>query len=162
MEAEQDPGWLDDRLGREEGASFRFLGPIRIHLKLSRSGRTVLVESRIRAETEFSCDRCLERFVTRLNSNYKATLKPRPQGSPGGEVELEREDLETDYYEGDEIDLTPALQDQLLLAIPPKAVCREECRGLCQRCGQNLNLKTCKCAGEDVDPRLQILKKIKV
>lgn len=162
MEAEQDPGWLDERLGREEGKPFRFLGPIRVHLKLSRSGRTILVESRIRAEAEFSCDRCLDRFSSVLDSTYKTTLKPKPQVSLQGEVELERDSLETDFYEGDEIDLTPILQDQILLALPTKSLCRQECRGLCQRCGKNLNLGNCECAGEEIDPRLQPLKKFKV
>ena len=162
VESEQDPGWLDERLAREERKPFRFLGPIRIHLKLSRSGKTILAESRIRAETEFSCDRCLERFPFVLSSAYKATLKPKPQFSSDQEVELERDDLETDYYQGEEIDLAPILQDQLLLAIPPKSVCREDCRGLCQRCGQNLNRGTCQCANQKIDPRLEPLKKYQV
>jgi uncharacterized protein len=161
-DAEQDPDWLDDRLGREEKRPFRFLGPIRIHLNLSRSGRTVWVESRIRAEAEFSCDRCLERFSSVLNAAFRATLKPKPQVSPGEEVELGRDDLETDFYEGDEIDLTSILQDQLLLALPPKSVCREDCRGLCQRCGQNMNRGTCRCTDQEIDPRLEPLKKFQV
>ncbi len=162
MESEQVPGWLDERLAREEGQPLRFLGPIRIHLTLSRSGRTVLVESRIRAEAEFSCDRCLDPFPSVLSSAYKATLKPKPQVSPDEEVELGRDDLETEFYEGDEIDLTPILQDQLLLAFPQKSVCREDCRGLCQRCGQNMNRGTCQCADREIDPRLESLKKFQV
>jgi len=162
VESEQDPGWLDERLAGEKRKPFRFLGPIRIHLKITRSGKTVLAESRIRAEAEFSCDRCLDRFPSALSSTYKATLKPRPQFSPSQEVELERDDLETDYYDGDEIDLTPILQDQLLLALPPKIVCREDCKGLCQRCGQNLNRGTCQCGDREIDPRLEPLKKFQV
>jgi len=161
-ESEQDPGWLDDRFVKEERNPFRFLGPIRIHLRLSRSGRTVLVESRIQAEAEFSCDRCLERFPSVLGSVSKTTLKPKPQVSLGEEMELGRDDIETDFYEGDEIDLTPLLQDQLLLTLPPKSVCREDCRGLCQRCGQNMNRGTCQCAKAEIDPRLEPLKKFQV
>jgi len=162
VESEQDPGWLDERLAREERKLFRLLGPVRIHLKLFRSGRTVLVESRVRAEAEFSCDRCLDPFSSILSSAYKATLKPKPQLSSGPEAELDRDDLETEFYEGDEIDLTPILQDQLLLTLPPKSVCREDCRGLCQRCGRNMNRGTCQCADQEIDPRLEPLKKIQV
>jgi len=162
VESEQVPGWLDERLAREERKPFRLLGPVRIHLKLSRSGRTVLAEIRIRAEAEFSCDRCLDRFPSVLSSAYKATLKPRPQISPDQEVELGRDDLETEFYEGEDIDLTPILQDQLLLTLPPKSVCREDCRGLCQRCGQNINRGTCQCANQEIDPRLEPLKKFQV
>ena len=120
------------------------------------------MESRIQAEAEFSCDRCLERFPSVLSSVSKTTLKPKPQVSLGEEMELGRDDIETDFYEGDEIDLTPLLQDQLLLTLPPKSVCREDCRGLCQRCGQNMNRGTCQCAKGEIDPRLEPLKKFQV
>lgn len=162
VESEQDPGWLDERLAREERKPFRLLGPVRIHLKLSRSGRTVLAEIRIRAEAEFSCARCLDRFPSVLSSVNKATLKPQPQFSSDQEEELGRDDLETEFYEGDEIDLTPILQDQLLLTLPLQSVCREDCRGLCQRCGQNMNRGTCQCANQEIDPRLEPLKKFQV
>jgi uncharacterized protein len=162
VEAEQDPGWLDERLAREERKPFRLLGPVRIHLTLSRSGRTVLVQSRIRAEAEFSCDRCLEPFASVLSSEFKATLKPKPHISSNPEREIERDDLETEFYEGEEFDLTPLLQDQLLLTLPSKSVCREDCRGLCQRCGQNRNRGTCQCTDQESDPRLEPLKKFQV
>jgi uncharacterized protein len=160
LEAEEGAAWLDGRLGKEEGRSFRFLAPIRISLTLSRSGRTVLVESRILAEAEFSCDRCLERFTSVLSSAQKNILKPKPRASNGEEAELREEDLETDFYEGEEIDLTPLLQDQVLLALPAKSVCLEDCRGLCPQCGRNRNRGTCQCAEREIDPRLEPLKKI--
>ena len=49
------------------------------------------------------------------------SLKPKPDFPSSEEVELSREDLETDFYEGEEIDLTPLVQDQVLLTVPPKA-----------------------------------------
>ncbi len=161
-EFEQDPTWLDERLGGGEKKSVRFRGPIRIHLKLSRSGSMVLVNSRARAEMEFQCDRCLDPFTILLDSEYKASLKPRPKIPAEEEAEIKRDDVETEFYEGEEIDLTPLIQDQILLALPPKAVCREDCRGLCQRCGQNLNRGTCQCTDQDVDPRLKPLKNFRV
>lgn len=162
-EVEQDPTWLDERLGGGEKNSVRFLGPIRIHLKLSRLGSTVLASSRVRVEMEFQCDRCLESFSSFLDSEYKASLKPKPRIPAEEKAESQRDDdPETEFYEGEEIDLTPLIQDQILLALPPKAVCREDCRGLCPRCGQNLNRGTCQCADQDVDPRLQPLKNFRV
>ncbi len=161
-EFEQDPTWLDERLGGEEKKPVRFLGAIRIHLRLSRSGSMVLVSSRVRAEMEFQCDRCLDPFSSYLDSEYRASLKPKPQIPAEEEAESKRKDLETEFYEGEEIDLTPLIQDQILLALPPKAVCREDCRGLCQRCGQNLNRGTCQCVNQETDPRLKPLKNFRV
>ena len=158
----QDPTWLDERLGGDEKWPVRFLGPIRVQLRLSRSGSVVLVSSRVRAELEFRCDRCLDPFSSPLDSEYKASLKPKPKIPSEEEKESKGDDLETEFYEGEEIDLTPLIQDQILLALPPKAVCREDCRGLCQRCGQNLNRGTCQCADQKMDPRLEPLKNFRV
>jgi uncharacterized protein len=161
-ESDQDPGWLDDRFSGEEKKLFRFLSPIRVHLTLSRSGRVVLVKSQARAEMEFTCDRCLEPFPLVLSSEYKASLKPKPAIPADEESDPDGKNLDTEFYEGEEIDLTPLVQDQVLLAIPSKAVCRKDCQGLCQHCGQNKNRGTCHCAAPDFDPRLEPLKKFRV
>ncbi len=158
----QDEGWLDERLKAEEKRTFRFISPIAVHLNLSKSGRVVQVKSRIETNMQWLCSRCLETFSMVLTSQYSTTLKPRPDFPPAEEVELTREDLETDFYSGEEIDLTPLVQDQVLLALPQKAVCREECRGLCPRCGKNLNREVCGCPSEFTDPRFEVLKNIKV
>jgi uncharacterized protein len=122
----------------------------------------VLVKSQVQADVEFCCDRCLDPFSTVLTAEYKASLKPKPALPSVGEPEIDKGNLETEFYEGEEIDLTPFIQDQILLALPPKAVCREDCRGLCQRCGQNMNRGTCTCANHNIDPRLELLKKFRV
>jgi uncharacterized protein len=92
------------------------------------------------------------------------SLRPRPDPrlAPPEEIELSREDLETDFYDGEEVDLSPLIQDQVLLTLPPKVICREDCRGLCQRCGRNLNREACQCVGAEVDPQLAPLKHFRV
>lgn len=154
--------WLEERLKGQALFRIRFLAPVSIHLFLSRSGGVVLVRSRIQTRAEVPCARCLEPVQLDLNSEYKTSLKPKPPFPPPGEIEISREDLETEFYQGEEIDLTPLVQDQLLLALPAKTVCREECRGLCPRCGKNLNQGSCQCPPEGPDPRLEPLKNLKV
>ena len=154
--------WLDERLRGEETKLFRIIGPIRVHLNLSKSGRMIHVKSRLETGVELICARCLEPFSLGLNSEFGVVLKPRPDFPPAEERELNREDLESDFYEGEEIDLTSFVQDQVLLTLPPKAVCREECRGLCSYCGKNLNREVCQCPTALLDPRFQALKNLKV
>ena len=154
---------LAERLGREQSRSFRFVSPISVRLKLSRSGSTIVMKSRIAARVEWTCARCLDPFSIDLGSEFTTTLKPKPPNFVlPEEVELSREDLETDYYEGEEIEVTPFVKDQILLTLPQKAVCREECRGLCPRCGKNLNREVCLCKDDSVDPRLAPLKSFRV
>ena len=158
----QGEDWLDERLRGEEKRTFRLISPIKVHLSLFKVGRVVQVKSRMETRGQWLCARCLEPFSLALTSEYSTTLKPRPDFPPAEEVELTREDLETDFYNGEEIELTPLVQDQVLLALPQKAVCREECRGLCPRCGKNLNREICGCPTGFIDPRFQALKNIKI
>jgi uncharacterized protein len=77
-----------------------------------------------------------------------------------GSFDLAEADLDT--YTGKTIDLDPIIREQVLLALPMHAVCREDCRGLCGMCGQNLNEAACGCESRRVDPRLAVLKDIKL
>jgi len=158
----QGEEWLDERLQGEKKRTFRFLGPIRARLKLSKSGSMVQVKSQLETKVELLCARCLEPLSLVLNSEINTIFKPRPKFPLAAELELSREDLESDFYEGEEIDLTSFVQDQLLLALPPKALCREECRGLCPHCGKNLNREVCHCPPALLDPRFQALRNLKV
>jgi uncharacterized protein len=158
----QGEDWLDERLREEEKRTFRFISPIIVHLNLFKVGRVVQVKSQMETRVDWLCARCLEIFSMALTSEYSTTLKPRPDFPTAEEVELTRQDLETDFYDGEEIDLTSFVQDQVLLALPQKAVCREECRGLCPRCGKNLNRGVCSCPTGFMDPRFEALKNIKI
>jgi len=164
LEADFSEGedWLDERLRGEKKITFRFLAPIRVHLKLSKSGSMVQVKSRLETKVELLCARCLEPFSLALNSDFSTIFKPRPNFPLPEELELTREDLASDFYDGEEIDLTSFVQDQLLLTLPQKALCREECRGLCPRCGKNLNREVCQCPTGLMDPRFQALRNLKV
>jgi uncharacterized protein len=158
----QAEDWLDERLRAEEKKLFRIIGPIQVHLRLSRSGSMIHVKSRLETRVELLCARCLEPFSIGLNSEFGTVLKPRPNFPLAEERELNREDLESDFYEGEEINLTSFVQDQVLLTLPQKALCREECRGLCPHCGKNLNREVCQCPTTLMDPRFQALKNLKV
>jgi uncharacterized protein len=158
----QEESWLGERLAGETQRSFCFTDPIKIRLKLSRAGKVILLRSRIEAKVEWICARCLTPFSKTVTSEFTTSLKPKPDFPLAEEVELNRQDLETDFYEGEEIDVTPLVQDQILLSLPAKAICDEECRGLCARCGQNLNRETCQCPEKVIDPRFELLRNFRV
>jgi uncharacterized protein len=158
----QDRDWLEGRLGGETQRPFCFTGPIKIVLKLSRVGKVILMRSRIEADGQWICARCLTPFPKKLTSEFAISLKPRPDSPFPEEVELSREDLGTEFYDGEEVDVTPLIQDQILLTLPPKAICKEECRGLCPQCGQDLNQRDCRCTEENIDPRLEPLRTFRI
>jgi uncharacterized protein len=87
----------------------------------------------------------------------------RPLGIDSGHEELSITDAEAEigYYEGEGVLLEDALREQVLLALPLKTICRDDCKGLCPHCGKNLNEIQCACVDEVEDPRWAALKEIR-
>jgi uncharacterized protein len=96
-------------------------------------------------QLEFRCARCLEQVLRDVSGNFD--LIYRPLGADAGIEERSIGSAETDigYYQGEGLLLEDVLREQVLLAVPPKVVCIESCRGLCPQCGKNLNVETCTC-----------------
>jgi DUF177 domain-containing protein len=123
--------------------------------------KDIRVNGDFSARMEFACARCLEPVVQEVARNFD--LLYRPQGSDAGPEErsVASAEAEVSYYEGDGILLEDILREQMLLAAPLKAVCREDCKGLCPHCGQNLNVEQCSCEEPVDDPRWAALKDIR-
>ncbi|HOK07202.1 MAG TPA: DUF177 domain-containing protein [Syntrophales bacterium] len=151
-------GWrLGDHLpdGTEETARFRDLD---VRCLVRKVREVVFISGKLGSVLTMTCDRCLEEGEMFVEAEFSYTLRPLT-GLPGeAETELTAEDLDEGYYEGDLIDLTPLVREQLLLQIPMKFLCRPECRGLCPRCGANLNTAPCSCGEGKIDERLAVLR----
>ncbi len=121
----------------------------------------IRVAGKLATNLEILCARCLEPVPFPVQREYD--LLYRPQGSDSGEQEVELQDKDSaiSYSEGDGLELEDVLREQLLLAVPIKTVCKEECKGLCPHCGRNLNTGECDCAQAATDPRWEALKGIK-
>jgi len=110
---------------------------------------------------EVACARCLEPVILPVKRSFD--LLYRPLGSDAGHEELSVTDAEAEigYYQGKGLLLEDTLREQVLLAVPLKTVCREECKGLCPQCGKNWNEGPCSCAPPVGDPRWSALKEIR-
>jgi uncharacterized protein len=76
-------------------------------------------------------------------------------------VELDPDDLEVDFYQGDILDVARLLRSETDLALPMKPLCGPDCRGLCPGCGANRNVTACRCEGPGLDPRLAPLEALR-
>jgi uncharacterized protein len=139
---------------------YRIDGPISVAVSYYRAGTDVFVGGRIVAETRATCARCVEEFAARRERPIRYVLTPRAAGLDQADAELRIDDVELATYAGDEIDLSPLLREQVLLSLPTRALCDEDCRGLCVRCGANLNLGDCGCRIESMDPRFAALRSL--
>lgn len=110
---------------------------------------------------EMRCARCLEPVSRDIRGNFD--LLYRPQGSDAGveDRSIQGGEAEIGYYRGEGLQLEDALREQVLLALPYKTVCRDECRGLCPRCGSNLNNESCTCPESPTDMRWEALKDLR-
>ena len=97
-----------------------------------------------------SCARCAEVFPLPIQHNFQLALAHVQYGE-GEKVSQspEGEELDINYFDGNVIDLAPLIEEQFVLSIPYRALCTPQCKGICQKCGINLNRASCECA-EDV------------
>jgi len=127
-----------------------FGGAINLSFAMNKIGREIFIRASITTSLDLICDRCLEPFQIQISE--KTDLVVTPDSSV---------DDEAVFPMNDEIDITGTVRDTLVLAIPLKKVCREDCRGLCPRCGANLNREECTCEDVPTDPRWEALKRFK-
>jgi uncharacterized protein len=123
--------------------------------------KDIRLKGKVSAGLELQCARCLE--PVRQDVKREFELLYRPLGADAGKDELSVTDAEAEigYYQGEGILLEDVLREQVLLALPLKITCREECKGLCPHCGKNLNQEQCSCATPEEDPRWEALKEIR-
>ena len=114
-------------------------------LAVDKDGDVVFVHGRVRSRVPQVCSRCLEPYEETVEADVDTRLVPSP-AVRGEERELGRDDLETDVYEHDQIDLNALLETETTLGLSMKPLCSESCRGLCPTCGENRNAAPCACA----------------
>jgi uncharacterized protein len=128
---------------------------------VTKASNAVYIKGSFSALIDICCSRCLENVVLPIGADFAYTMMPW-KVETAEEKELKAEELEISYYEGDFIDLAPILCEQIILQIPMKVLCSEDCKGLCPHCGANLNTEPCSCRNESADSRWAALKNFKV
>lgn len=139
-------------MGANGEAAFVADSEVAVEGQVANSGRGLEITGSIRATIKHQCTRCLEDFTTFVEIPFSEFFKETDVHELDGE----------DYiaFQGDEIDITDLLRDSIILAEPLRAICSESCRGICPKCGTNLNVSSCSCERFSVDPRLAALEKL--
>ena len=139
---------------------YEFLRPLDVHVTFYRAQLDLFFDGSVRGTAAATCARCLEPQPYELANEFSIILTPETRLR--GEIELGAGDLTQSFYSGHEVDLTPLVYEQVLLALPTRPLCAEECRGLCPQCGANLNTGQCACTTDSGDPRLAVLRSLKI
>ena len=104
------------------------------------------IKGRVQADPELECSRCLKVFSYHIDTELDITLAPEKVLGTAPEHELDRSELDVEFYQGDEIEPLDLVKEQLLITLPMVPLHRPDCKGLCPVCGTDLNETDCGCA----------------
>lgn len=144
-----------------EDEAVKLSDAVKIRGKLVKGIAQTDIDGRISAAAELECSRCLQPARALLEFEFQAVYVTPENYTDAREVRLGGDDLEVAVFGGDKIDLAELAREQILLALPAQVFCREDCKGLCQKCRANKNLINCSCEEKEVDPRWAALKDLK-
>ncbi len=129
-------------------------------VRLMRTHRGILAKANLHTEVKVTCSRCLGLFSCPLVLNFEDEYFPTTDVVSGVSLPLPEEPGCFTIDEHHTLDLTEAIRQYALLAIPMKPLCRQDCAGLCPHCGYNLNQGACDCLPQEADPRWSELSKL--
>lgn len=141
-----------DLKGRE-GDDFDIIAPIKVKGAIRNFGGTIELDAKGTAALRMTCDRCAEEYETPAEFDIIESFKETERFERGEE----NENPDIIGFSGDSIDLDEHVYSGLVVSLPGKHLCREDCKGLCPECGANLNDGPCKCDTRPTDPRFDIL-----
>ncbi len=124
-----------------------FVTPVLLKGRVYNEAGIVILSYRVDFTLRLPCDRCLETFDRDYSYAFNEVIVPE-------------ESEEHDEYivaPDARLDLDELCLSDILLNLPSKQLCKEECKGLCPQCGANLNHESCSCSKKEVDPRLAAL-----
>lgn len=125
----------------------QWVGQVRGVFQVETLGEKLSVRGTLEAVAGLECVRCLRRYELPLQVPFDVFAERSGQATRSDEAELEREhDLV--FFNGRQLDLAEAAREALLVELPMTPHCREECEGLCPRCGADLNDGPCACSNE--------------
>ena len=122
--------------------------------------REIRVRGDLQGEVELPCARCLEPIRLGVSEAIDLFYKPMSQIAREQDIAISESETEVGFYEGGGLELADVIREQVLMSLPMRAICREECRGLCQTCGRNRNRETCGCRESFADSRWDALREL--
>jgi uncharacterized protein len=131
-------------------------GKYNTNVVLNKFDDQIILEASTTAGANFICDRCGTAFKQTVKSKYKMIYLLRS-------IEGAEEEINITYLSPDThiIDISKDVRDYMILSTPMKRLCKEDCKGLCAKCGVDLNEKECDCNDDEIDERWKVLKELK-
>jgi uncharacterized protein len=133
------------------------VGPLHVTGQARLAGPDIALQLHVAGEVHPRCARCLEPVTVQLDRDYRLVYHPVSELAAEEDVEIRTADTEVGFFRGEGVELDDVVREQVLLSLPMRTICREECRGICPNCGKNLNSGPCGCVRSEVDERWRAL-----
>lgn len=133
------------------------LHPIKYKGEISKINMEYIINIHTYYTLKANCDRCLSSTLNNIESSLSAKLEDYKE-IQGEEEEDENEQDDVIYYKNDILDIKKYILLEIVSSLPMKTLCNKDCKGLCQKCGIDLNKESCDCIVENIDPRFEKLK----
>ena len=143
---------IDERIQLTEPATVT--GKVRL------SGNEVFVNGHVETRAQVECDRCLKTVELPVSADFALEYITGAEYESSATAELTEAEMSVSVFDGKAIDVDEVVKEQILLAVPTRMLCREDCKGICPECGKDLNTGQCQCVTEDIDPRWAALKNL--
>jgi uncharacterized protein len=127
---------------------------------IRREDRRAHVKGRAVARVQVECDRCLKLIELPIDSRFKLEYVTQEDYQAQQAIELTEDDLDLTVFDGEVIDVDALVTEEILLAVPDHILCKDDCKGICPRCGADRNSVDCGCETAEVDPRWAGLKEL--
>ena len=148
---ELDP--VDERIRLTEPATVK--GKVRL------SGNEVFVNGHIDTRAQVECDRCLQQIELPVSADFALEYITGSDYESSNLAELTEDAMAVSVFDGEAIDIDEIVKEQIVLAVPTRVLCREDCKGICPECGIDKNTGECQCVTDDIDPRWAALKNLR-
>ncbi|MGL5149990.1 MAG: YceD family protein [Clostridium sp.] len=133
-----------------DGDVIRPKSQVEVKGELISNEEVVVLELNIKTKLELACSRCLGTFIYPIDVDIEERFT--------NNVELQNDEIL--FVNGDGINITEVVESSIISTLPIKRLCNDDCKGLCQSCGKNLNTHKCTCINDDIDVRLAGLKEL--
>ena len=148
----EDLNPVDERISLTEPASIT--GKVRL------AGNEVFVNGHVETRARVECDRCLQPVEMPVNTDFALEYITGSEYESSGVAELTEAEMSVSVFDGEAIDVDEIVKEQVLLTVPTRMLCREDCKGICPECGTDRNTGDCDCTTKDIDPRWAALKNL--
>ena len=138
----------------------RLIGPAAVKGEVRLSGHQVFVNGHIDARAQVDCDRCLQPVEASVSADFALDYITESDYESSYVAELTEDLMSVSVFDGKAIDVDEIVKEQILLAVPTRMLCRDDCKGICPECGIDKNTGECQCVTNDIDPRWAALKNL--